>query len=62
MFKKQMEDEIERIKLSRKALIEDREGEDDFLREQKERYVLPFPIVELCVLKDVKPIKQFISQ
>lgn len=27
MFKKQLEDEIERIKLSRKAMIEDREGE-----------------------------------
>jgi hypothetical protein len=35
MFRKQIEDEIERIKLSRKALIEDREGEEDLLREQK---------------------------
>lgn len=32
MFKKQLEDEIERIKLSRKALIEEKESEEDLLR------------------------------
>lgn len=62
MFKKQLEDEIERIKLSRKALIEDREGEEDFLREQKDRYALPYPIAEVTVLGNIKAIDQFLSQ
>lgn len=61
MFKKQLEDEIERIKLSRKTMMEERETEEDILREQKDRYCLPFPIVEADLFNKINKIETFIN-
>lgn len=40
MFQKKLEDEMERIKLSRRTMVDEREGEEDNIKEERGRWNL----------------------